>query len=136
MPKTWNQKLNIDREPEVGITERKLVGIEPGMKMLIPTPRVVRDYVAALPKGKAVSVDQMKKDLAAQFKADCVCPLTIGIFVRIIAEAAMEDLALGKKESEITPFWRLIAPGDKVTKKVTFDASIIGRKRAEEGISP
>ena len=91
MPKTWNQKLNIDRRPEVGLTERKMMGIQPGMKMLVPTPILVRDYIAALPNGKAATVDQMKKDLAKQHGADCVCPLTTGIFVRIVAEATASN---------------------------------------------
>lgn len=102
--------------------------------MLIPTPILVRDYVAEIPLGKTSTMDQMKRDLAAKFGAEVSCPLTSGIFIRIVAEAALEDLAQGKSLDEITPFWRLIAPKDKVVLKLTCGREFIEERRAAEGI--
>jgi len=46
--------------------------------------------------------------------ADSTCPMTLGIFLRIISEAAEEDRLNGKNMSRaqsrerITPYWRVI----------------------------
>lgn len=134
MAKTWNQKLNNPRPAEVETTTKAFAGIGVGATMLIPTPILVRDYVAAIPIGKSRTVDQMKRDLAAKFGAEVTCPLTTGIFIRIVAEAALEDLAQEKSLDEITPFWRLIAPKDKVVLKLTCGKEFIEDRRAAEGI--
>jgi len=132
--KTWNQKLNHPRPAKVEVTTKAFAGIGVGAKMLIPTPILVRDYVAAIPPGKASTIPQMKKDLAARFGAEVTCPLTSGIFIRIVAEAALEDLAHGKPLDEITPFWRLIAPTDKIVLKLSGGREFIEERRAAEGI--
>ena len=49
---------------------------------------------------------QIRERLAKQFKADSTCPMTLGIFFRIISEVAEEDRQNGKKK--ITPYWRVV----------------------------
>jgi hypothetical protein len=46
----------------------------------------------------------MRDDLAANAGADVTCPTSTGIFVGIVAEAALEQIATGKSASEVTPF--------------------------------
>lgn len=48
----------------------------------------------------------MREKLAQDFKTIAACPLTTGIFLRIAADAAEEDMASGKKD--ISPYWRVI----------------------------
>jgi len=74
--------------------------------MLIPTPKLVDEMIRKIPKGKLVTVSELRRKLAFDFKADVTCPLTTGIFVRIAAEAAEEDRNHGRKR--ITPYWRVV----------------------------
>ena len=46
----------------------------------------------------------MRNDLAIEYGADFTCPMTTGIFLRIVAEYNYENLS--KKGTEISPFWR------------------------------
>ena len=43
-------------------------------------------------------------DLAIEYQADNTCPVTIGIFLRIVSEASYEELKSGKGIEEVTPF--------------------------------
>jgi hypothetical protein len=43
--------------------------------------------------------------LARKYRANCTCPLTTGIFVRIVSEVAEEDRRAGKRA--VTPYWRV-----------------------------
>ena len=59
-----------------------------------------------IPKGKLVTVGEIRKRLARDFAADVTCPLTTGIFVRIVAEVAEEDRLKGRQR--VAPYWRVI----------------------------
>jgi hypothetical protein len=92
----------------------------------------VDEYICSIPKGKTATIQIMRKDLAAENHAQFTCPVTSGIFLRIVAEKAYEDYCLGKKR--ITPFWRMIEPDSKAALKLSFGTDLIKQKRAEEGI--
>jgi alkylated DNA nucleotide flippase Atl1 len=66
-------------------------------------------------KGKLVTVDQIRGRLAKDCRADLTCPLTTGIFMRIAAEAAEEDLREGK--TDITPYWRVVKASGSLNDK-------------------
>ena len=102
---SWREK--IDKPQDV-----KIVKVPPKMSrfgsgtMLIPTPKLIDAMIRKVPKGKLVTVSELRRKLARDFRTDVTCPLTTGIFVRIAAEAAEEDRANGKKR--IAPYWRVI----------------------------
>jgi len=102
---SWREK--IDKPQDV-----KIVKVPPKMSrfgsgtMLIPTPKLIDVMIRMVPKGKVVTVSELRRKLARDFRTDVTCPLTTGIFVRIAAEAAEEDRANGKKR--IAPYWRVI----------------------------
>ena len=102
---SWREK--IDKPQDV-----KIVKVPPRMSrfgsgtMLIPTPKLIDAMIRMVPKGKVVTVSELRRKLARDFRTDVTCPLTTGIFVRIAAEAAEEDRANGKKR--IAPYWRVI----------------------------
>ena len=75
-------------------------------KMVIPAPLTVDALIRKVKKGKLVTPRLIRQALARDFKADVCCPLTTGIFIRICAEAAEEDLEAGRKK--ITPWWRVV----------------------------
>lgn len=101
----WREKLERPQQP-------KLVKIPPSMArfgkgtMLIPTPKIVDALLRLIPKGKLITVGEIRRKLAKDFSADVTCPLTTGIFVRIVAEAAEENRGLARRP--ITPYWRVI----------------------------
>ena len=86
-----------------------------GRRVLVPTPLLVDGLIRKVRKGKLVTVQQIREQLAKDFKADSTCPLTTGIFVRIAAETAEEDLQNGKKR--ITPYWRVLAKDGSLNPK-------------------
>src|SRR5215510_2658389 len=102
---SWRAKLEKPQEPRLVAVPPKMSRFGSGM-MLIPTPKLVDELIRKIPKGKLATVSELRRKLAADFKADVTCPLTTGIFVRIAAEAAEEDRAQGRKR--ITPYWRVV----------------------------
>ena len=69
-----------------------------GIKMLIPTPKIVNQYVCNIPKGNFKSVKSLRRDMAVDFDAQMSCPMVTGISLRIISEASYEEDMLGIKK--------------------------------------
>lgn len=104
--KSWRDKLEKPAEPKiVEIPERMRKQWGPGT-MVIGTAMLVDSLVRKVPSGKLVTVSQIMDRLAQDSGADSACPMTTGIFLRIVAEAAEEDRAAGRKE--IAPYWRVL----------------------------
>ncbi len=97
--KSWREKLETLQEP-------KVVSRPGGGSMLIPRPLDVDALIRTVKRGSLVTQSEIRRVLAGRFQADVTCPITTGIFVRIAAEAAEEDLRAGKKR--VTPYWRVV----------------------------
>ena len=132
--KTWVEKLNDGRQPEIETADKDFAGIKVGQKMLIPTPMLVAEYINQIPRGKTVDIATLRKDLAMEQGAEVTCPLTTGIFLRIAAEAAYEEYQKGKPINKITPFWRVIHAKSPTGKKLTFGTAFLEEQRKKEGI--
>lgn len=122
---SWRAKLEKQQEP-------RIVDVPPRMqrqcgagKMLIPRPLDVDALVREVPRGKLVTVNQIRTRLAAEHAADVTCPLTTGIFLRISAETAEEDRRAGK--SRITPYWRVLREGGRLNEK--YPAGVVAQAR-------
>ena len=132
--KTWREKL----EKEQGLP--KIVDIPPKMekrfgsgKILIPKPLDVDALMRKIRKGKLVTQAQIREKLAKDFKVNVCCPITTGIFIRIAAEAAEEDLRDGKKK--ITPYWRVIKNDGGLNEKFPGGVKVQAVRLKEEGHS-
>ena len=112
---SWRAKLEKSQEPRLVEVPPKMSRFGSGM-MLIPTPRLVNELIRKIPRGKLATVNELRRKLASDFKADVTCPLTTGIFVRIAAEAAEEDREQGRKR--ITPYWRVVKDDDTFNPKL------------------
>lgn len=130
--KTWVEKRNLSNELKVEVIDKDFADIKKGEKMLVATPLIVDDYIRHIPKGKEGSLAQMRKDLAAEYHADKTCPVTSGIFLRIVAEAAYEEYQQGKAISKINPFWRMINEKSPAAKKLTFGTDFLLEQRRKE----
>ena len=107
--KSWREKLEADQK-------RKIVDDPKGRgRLLIPKPLDVDALMRQVGNGKLVTVDQIRGRLAKDYRADLTCPLCTGIFLRISAEAAEEDLSRG--ETKITPYWRVIKADGSLNEK-------------------
>jgi len=102
---SWREKLERPQEAKLVKVPPKMSRFGKGM-MLIPTPSLVNGLLRKVPKGKLITVGAIREKLARDHGADVTCPLTTGIFVRIVAEAAEEDRGQNKKR--ITPYWRVV----------------------------
>ena len=132
--KTWAEKLHDGRQPQIEKADKDFAGIKVGQKMLIPTPMLIDEYMRQIPKGKAVDSLTVRKDLAIEHGAEVTCPLTTGIFIRIVAEASYEEYQKGKALNKIAPFWRVIDEKSPTAKKLTFGTEFLKEQRKKEGI--
>lgn len=131
--KTWKEKLNPAAAAEVVVLDKPMMGIPSGARLLISTPLAVKKWVEGIPMGESRSPQEMRASLAAEASADATCPLTTGIFVRIVSEAALADLSEGVPVEAITPFWRIVDPQSPLAKKLSCGPEFIATRRAAEG---
>ncbi len=131
--KSWREKLE---NPPKGLP--KVVEGPPkwekrfgGRRVLVPTPLLVDALIRKVRKGKLVTVGRIRERLARDFYAEATCPLTTGIHLRIVAEAAEEDLGMGKKR--VTPYWRVVRDNGSLNEK--FPGGVEGQsaRLREEG---
>lgn len=107
--KSWREKLEKEQEPKV-VDDPRGRG-----RMLIPRPLDVDVLMRKIQKGKLATDSQIRERLAKDFHADITCPMTTGIFLRIAAETAEEDLSRGV--TEITPYWRVLKADGSLNEK-------------------
>ena len=129
---SWREKLERPQEPRVVDIPPKMSRFGKGT-MLIPTPKLVDGLIRKVPKGKLVTVGELRRKLANDFAADVTCPLTTGIFVRIAAEAAEEDRANGRQR--LTPYWRVIKDDGSLYPKFPGGAEQQARHLRREGFA-
>ena len=131
--KSWREKLEnpVAGLPKVVAVPDKWVKMMGGRQVLVPTPMMVDEYVRTVPPRKLITVGQIRRHLAEPFKADSTCPMTMGIFLRIISEAAEEDRQAGK--DPITPYWRVIKDDGSLNPKFPGGVEAHAQKLKEEG---
>ncbi len=132
--KSWSEKYQTRTEPDVKTLEKSFADILAGEEMLIATPQIFEDYLKKIKEGKSKTIKEIRSDLAKKYSADKTCPMTTGIFLRIVAEANFEKLGQGIGVEKIAPFWRAIEPGSSLAKKLSFGEDFIIEMRKKEGI--
>ncbi len=134
--KSWIEKRDIEKQPVVKKLDKDFADMHTGEKMLIATPNIVDHYIRQIPSGKQNSLKTMRRDLATEYGADVTCPVTSGIFLRILAEAAWEEYLQGKALKNITPFWRIMDEHSPGAKKLSFGTDFLIERRKKEKLSP
>ena len=131
----WTQRLNANPEPEVRPMPTDRIGLKTGDLVLLPSARLVDDFIRAIPKGKSVSLLDLRKTLARRHKADGTCPVHLGYHLRTVAEAACEARDRGSPLRAITPVWRVLDADAPTLKKLSRkNAAWIAERRAREGL--
>ncbi len=133
--KSWSDKLNDpSKVHQLKRLEKDFADMPANSNMLIATPKIIDEYVRQIPKGSSSNLATMRRDLANEFGADYTCPVTSGIFLRIVSEAAHEQLQTGISINKITPFWRVVDEKSPLNKKLTFGEEFVKNQRKKEGI--
>ena len=114
--KSWREKLADSKGlPKVEpITEKMSKRWGTGT-VVIPAPKEVDEIMKKVPRGKLITINEIREALAAKHNASIGCPLTTGIFAWVAAHAANEEVATGKED--ITPYWRTLKSGGVINEK-------------------
>ena len=130
--KTWQEKLadSKDLPKVVEITDKMSKRWGTGT-VAIPAPIEVDEIMKKVPKGKLITINQIRTLLAQKHGATIGCPITTGIFTNIAARAAEEASAEGKKD--ITPYWRTLKSGGELNEKYPGGTEAQAARLREEG---
>ncbi len=104
----------------------------PPGKMLISTPLEIEAIVRRIPEGRVLTLGALRGALARSHKADYTCPITTGIFLRIVGEAAEEERAAGK--SSVAPYWRVVRDDGTLIDKLPGGDVAQARRLAAEDV--
>ena len=122
---SWIEKFKRKQDHQVKQLQKTFWGMPVGSRMLIPTPQIIQDYINQSEPGDQLDIKVMRTDLALMYHADFTCPMTTGIFLRIVAEANYEKLLSGSAVKLLCPFWRIIDPDSALAKKLTCGTDFI-----------
>jgi len=113
---SWSEKLDQSK----GLP--KVVPIGPTMSkrwgegtVVVPAPREVDAIMKSVPAGKLITIQEIRAILAERHGATIGCPLTVGIFAWIAANAAEEDHKARRRGA--TAYWRTLKSGGFLNEK-------------------
>lgn len=118
-PTDWRKRFGAAKDPHVVMLHADFAGVKAGNMMLISSPGEIANYVARIPQGETRTMDRLRNELARKAGANAMCPVTTAIYLRVVAEVALTDLAEGKPLDQVVPFWRVVLPGSKVAAKLS-----------------
>jgi hypothetical protein len=132
--KTWREKLADNKDlPKIQKFATAKSKSMPAGTYVIPAPIEVDAIMKKVPKGKLITINEIRQALAKKHKTQFGCPITTGIFAWIAANAAEEDAADGKKR--ITPYWRTLKNGGELNPKYPGGIKNVKAKLQSEGHS-
>ncbi len=121
--KTWREKLADNKGlPKVGRIDGKMSTKWGTGTMVIPAPSEVDAVMRQVPKGKLVTINEIRALLASKHTVTIACPITTGIFAWIAAHASAEAADEGALRT--TPYWRTLRSGGELSSK--FPGGIAG----------
>jgi len=130
--KSWNEKLlNEKGLPKVAKIEGKMTKRWGTGRMVIPAPIEVKELMDRVPKGKLVTINELRIALARNHHASIACPITTGIFAWIAAHAAEEAASGGAKR--ITPYWRTLKSAGELNPKYPGGIKALQKRIEAEG---
>lgn len=116
LKKSWRERLADDKGlPKVSVIEGKMSTRWGTGTVVIPAPREVDEIMRMVPRGKLITVNQIRDLLARRHGATIGCPMTTGIFIGIAAKAAEEAAAEGI--GDVTAYWRTLKVGGELNPK-------------------
>ena len=130
--KSWREKLADSKGlPKTGRIEGKMTTRWGTGTMVVPAPVEVDALMRRVPKGRLVTINELRAALARKHGVNIACPITTGLFSWIAAHAAEEAANDGAKR--ITPYWRTLKSGGEVNPKYPGGVAALKRKLQSEG---
>jgi len=127
--KSWSEKLRDSKGlPKVEEITGKMSKRWGKGTVVIPAPIEVDQLMKKVPRGKLVTMSEVRDALARKHNASIGCPLTTGIFAWVAANAAEEERRQGGED--ITPYWRTLKSGGVINEK--YPGGVKGQKRLLE----
>jgi alkylated DNA nucleotide flippase Atl1 len=127
---SWREKMNTPELPKLAPIPPNMHKCGPGV-MLVPSPQEIEAAIREIPKGGVLTLTSLREYLARKHNAAVTCPLTAGLFVRIVAEAAEESGRAG--ESNIAPYWRVVKDDGSLNPKFPGGVERQAERLREEG---
>ena len=132
MRKTWQEKLANSKDlPRVAEITAKMSKRWGTGTVVIPAPREVDEIMGKVPRGKLITINQIRGIVARKHGASIGCPITTGIFAWIAAHAAEEAVAEGKTNT--TPYWRTLKSKGELNEKYPGGVEAQAAHLREEG---
>lgn len=129
---SWAEKLANSKDlPRVEKIDEKKSKRWGAGTFVIPAPLEVDAIMRKVPKGKLITINEIRQILAKKHKATIACPITTGIFSWIAAHAADEAENLGKKR--ITAYWRTLKTGGILNEKYPGGLVNLRKRLTAEG---
>ncbi len=131
-PTDWRRRFRDAKPAKRVVLETDFAGIRAGSTLFIATPGLIANYIARIPSGERREIRRLRNELARRHEADATCPVTTAIYLRVVAEAAWEDLQDGATIDSVVPFWRAIDPESPIARKLRCGADWIQAMRDAE----
>ncbi len=128
----WSAKLHVKKLPKRVRLDKDFAGIKAASMLFVGTPQIVEQYLKRIPHGETRTIERMRRELARKNDCDAMCPVSTAIFLRICAEAAIEQMNASGSAASVTPFWRLIEPLSTIAGKLPVDSQWIAHMRNSE----
>jgi len=130
--KTWRQKLADDKGlPKVVKVAGAAAARWGGRTVAIPAPREVDALMRRVPRGRVITINELRAAIARRHHAAVGCPITTGIFSWIAAHAAAEAAAAGV--TAITPYWRTLKAKGELNPKYPGGIPALAARLEAEG---
>lgn len=111
--KDFNKMLKNNKDmPKIQIiSDERTIKRYGGEKMFLAPPMYYDFLMKKVPRGKLITIGQMREYLAKTNNADFTVPMTAGIFTNIVAWASFQ------RNDDITPYWRTIKSDGQLNTK-------------------
>ena len=120
----WTEKFNRQYKEKIKKLTINFADIKKGETMLVSSPVSIAKYIKKIPKGKKKTVNEMREALAKKAKANKTCPVSTGIFLRMVIEDNIENF----------PYWRIIDQNHSLVTKLDLNKEFIINQRSLESI--
>jgi hypothetical protein len=130
--KSWREKLADSKGlPKVEKISGKMSTRWGEGTVAIPAPQDVDAIMRRVPRGKLITINEIRAIVAQQHGATIGCPITTGIFAWIAAHAANE--AENEGRMRVTPYWRTLKTGGELNPKYPGGLAALRSRLEAEG---
>ena len=134
MPTSAAERLRESKPEKRVVLDKDFAGVKAGLTLFVANPKIVDQYIRDIPTGQSRTIVQMRRALAQSRNADATCPVSTAIFLRIAAQAAIDEMEDGCETELVSPFWRVLRASDKITERLTIDRRWIDTQIGLEGL--